>query len=116
MPEYVRASFPACVRPQSSRIRAPKTHEVNRRALKYMRKMFESTKLAELTTDDIRMHARRRLKQQALVKTKAGFVEKQVMKATTVHQELRMVRRMLLNRGDVEAVRAPGSMSPSMSG
>ena len=43
--------------------------------------MFESTKLAELTADDIEMYLRKRLKQRALGKTKAGFVEKQVLKA-----------------------------------
>ena len=75
--------------------RAQKTHEVNQRALKHLRKMFESTKLAELTADDIEMYLRKRLKQRALVKTKAGFVEKQVLKATTVHQEMRVLRRML---------------------
>ncbi len=75
--------------------RAQKTHEVNQRALKHLRKTFESTKLAELTADDIEMYLRKRLKQRALVKTKAGFVEKQVLKATTVHQELRVLRRML---------------------
>jgi len=75
--------------------RAQKTHEVNQRALKHLRTMFESTKLAELTADDIEMYLRKRLKQRALVKTKAGFVEKQVLKATTVHQELRVLRRML---------------------
>ena len=75
--------------------RAQKTHEVNQRALKHLRKMFENTKLAELTADDIEMYLRKRLKQRALVKTKAGFVEKQVLKATTVHQEFRVLRRML---------------------
>ncbi len=75
--------------------RAPKTHEVNQRALKHLRKIFENTKLAELTADDIEMYLRRRLKQRALVKTKDGFVEKHVLKATTVHQELRVLRRML---------------------
>ncbi len=75
--------------------RAQKTHEVNQRALKHLRKMFESTKLAALTADEIEMYLRKRLKQRALVKTKARFVEKQVLKATTVHQELRVLRRML---------------------
>ena len=75
--------------------RAPKTHEVNQRALKHLRKVFESTKLAEIAADDIEMYFRKRLKQRALVKTKDGFVEKQVLKATTVHQELRVLRRML---------------------
>ena len=43
--------------------RAEKTHAVNQRALKHLRKMFETTKLAELTADDIEMYLRRRLKQ-----------------------------------------------------
>jgi integrase len=75
--------------------RAPKTHEVNQRALKHLRNVFESTRLANLTADDIEMYLRQRLKQRARVKTKSGFVEKQVLKATTVHQELRVLRRML---------------------
>jgi integrase len=75
--------------------RALKTHEVNQRALKHLRNVFESTRLANLTADDIEMYLRRRLKQRARVKTKGGFVEKQVLKATTVHQELRVLRRML---------------------
>src|SRR5580658_6300459 len=75
--------------------RAEKTHAVNQRALKHLRKMFETTKLAELTADDIETYLRRRLKQRALVKSKNGFLEKQVLKATTVHQELRVLRRML---------------------
>ena len=75
--------------------RALKTHEVNQRALKHLRSMFENTKLAELTADDIEMYLRRRLKQRVQVKAKNGFVEKGVLKATTVHQELRVLRRML---------------------
>ena len=50
--------------------RAPKTHEVNERALKHLRKMFENTKLAELTADDIEGFLRRRLKQRVQVKSK----------------------------------------------
>ena len=75
--------------------RAPKTHEVNQRALKHLRAVFENTKLAELTADDIEMYLRKRLKQRVQVKARDGFVEKGVLKATTVHQELRVLRRML---------------------
>lgn len=75
--------------------RAQKTHEVNQRALKHLRKMFENAKLAELTADDIEMYLRQRLKQHVLVKAKDGFVKKGLLKATTVHQELRVIRRML---------------------
>src|SRR5579863_519117 len=42
--------------------RAQKTHEVNQRALKHLRKMFESTKLAEPTADEIEMYLRKRLR------------------------------------------------------
>jgi integrase len=75
--------------------RALKTHEVNQRALKHLRRMFENTKLAELTADEIETYLRGRLKQRVRVKAKDGFVEKGVLKATTVHQELRVLRRML---------------------
>lgn len=75
--------------------RAPKTHEVNERALKHLRAMFERTKLAELTADDIEAYLRARLKARVLVKAKNGFVKKGLVKATTVHQELRVLRRML---------------------
>ncbi len=75
--------------------RAAKTHQVNERALKHLRGMFERTKLAVLTADDIEMYLRRRLKQRVMVKAKDGFVQKGVLKATTVHQELRVLRRML---------------------
>ena len=75
--------------------RAPKTHEINQRALKHLRKMFERTKLAGLTADDIEHYLRQRLKQRVMVKAKVGFVQKGVLKATTVHQELRVLRRML---------------------
>ena len=75
--------------------RAPKTHGVNERALKHLRTGFETTKLAELTADDIEGYLRRRLKQRVVVKTGKGFVEKGMLKATTVHQELRVLRRML---------------------
>ncbi len=75
--------------------RAQKTHEVNQRALKHLRNMFEDTKLAELAADDIEMYLRQRLKQHVLVKAKDRFVKKGLLKATTVHQELRVLRRML---------------------
>ena len=75
--------------------RAPKTHQVNQRALKHLRTVFEKTKLAALTADDVELYLRARLKQRVTIRTKSGFVEKGVLKATTVHQELRVLRRML---------------------
>jgi integrase len=75
--------------------RAPKTHEVNERALRHLRAVFEIKKLGELTADDIESYLRMRLKTRVLVRTGNGFVEKGALKATTVHQELRVLRRML---------------------
>jgi integrase len=75
--------------------RAQKTHEVNERALKHLRTMFEDAKLAELTADDIEAYLRARLKARVLVKARNGFVKKGLLKATTVHQEFRVIRRML---------------------
>jgi integrase len=75
--------------------RAAKTHAINQRALKHLRTVFENAKLAAITADDIELYLRRRLKQRVRRPTKKGFVEKGVLKATTVHQELRVLRRML---------------------
>ena len=75
--------------------RAPKTHAVNERVLKHLRAVFEKMKLADISTDAIELYLRQRLKRRVTIKTKKGFVEKGVLKATTVHQELRVLRRML---------------------
>ena len=75
--------------------RALKTHEVNQRALKHLRGTFEDTKLAELTADEIEEYLRDRLTQRVVIQTRNGPVKKGLLKATTVHQELRVLRRML---------------------
>jgi integrase len=75
--------------------RAPKTHGINQRVLNLLNAVFGDRKLAEVTADDIEMYLRRRLKERVRVKTRDGFVQKGLIKATTVHQELRVLRRML---------------------
>ncbi len=57
--------------------------------------MFEKTKLADISADAIELYLYRRLKQRVSYKTKVGFVEKSALKATTLHQELRVLLRML---------------------
>ena len=75
--------------------RAPKTHGINQRVLNLLNAVFGDKKLAEVTADDIEMYLRQRLKERVRVKTRDGFVQKGLIKATTVHQELRVLRRML---------------------
>jgi integrase len=75
--------------------RAPKTHEVNQRAMTHLRAVFEKTRLADLSADHIEAYLRDRLTQRVQVKTGKGVIEKNLLKATTVHQEYRVLRRML---------------------
>ena len=76
-------------------IRAQKTHEANERAMKHLRATFGSWRLVDVTADDIEQYLRARLKKRARVKTKGGFRELGILKATTVHQEFRVLRRAL---------------------
>ncbi|WP_321473506.1 tyrosine-type recombinase/integrase [uncultured Paludibaculum sp.] len=65
------------------------------RAKKHLNAVFGGTKLADLTAEEIEMYLRHRLAQRVRVKAGGGIVEKGLLKATTVHQELRVLRRML---------------------
>jgi integrase len=76
-------------------IRAAKTHNANMRASKHLKDAFRSRKLADLTADEIELYLRKRLRDRVRVKTAAGFVERGELKPATVHQELRVLRRML---------------------
>jgi integrase len=76
-------------------IRAPKTHEANERAMKHLQGTFGSWRLVDVTADDIEQYLRARLMKRAHVKTKDGFRELGLLKATTVHQEFRVLRRAL---------------------
>lgn len=75
--------------------RAPKTHEVNQRGITHLKAVFEKTRLTDLSADHIEAYLRDRLKQRVQVKTGEGVIEKNLLKATTVHQEFRVLRRML---------------------
>src|SRR5215469_15492184 len=76
-------------------IRAEKTHEANQRAMKHLEAVFGPWRLADVTADDIEQYLRDRLKKRARVKTRAGYRELGLLKATTVHQEFRVLRRAL---------------------
>ena len=76
-------------------IRAESTHEANQHALKSLRPMFGSLKLADIDATQIEVHLRHRLQQKKRVHRKAGVAELGTIKATTVHQEFRVLRRIL---------------------
>lgn len=76
-------------------LRTPKTHEANVRGVMHLVKAFGDQMLTEITSDSIEGYLRYRLRQRAKRKTKAGIVEKGLLKPSTVHQELRVLRRML---------------------
>lgn len=76
-------------------IRAAKTHDANMRACKHLKAAFRFRKLADLSADQIEQYLRKRLRDRVRVRTKAGFIERQELKPATVHQELRVLRRML---------------------
>jgi len=76
-------------------IRAAKTHEANERAMKHLQTIFGSWRLVDVTADDIEQYLRGRLRKHARVKTRSGFRELGILKATTVHQEFRVLRRAL---------------------
>ena len=76
--------------------RTIKTHIANSRAVKHLNKVFASQTLASLTADEIELYLRNRLRQRILIKTRLGYREgRRMVKATTVHQELRVLRRVL---------------------
>lgn len=76
-------------------MRAPGTHSANERCIKHLRVAFSETRLVDLSADLIDLYLRERLRAPIIVKTKLGYRELRTVKSTTVHQEFRVLRRML---------------------
>jgi len=76
-------------------LRAEKTHEANLRAGLHLKKAFGARKLGEVSADDIELYLLRRLQDRVRIKTGAGVVLREKLKPATVHQELRILRRVL---------------------
>jgi integrase len=76
-------------------VRAEKTHQVNLRVAKHLKGAFASRKLVDITADDIELYLRDRLRTTVRIRTALGYRQMGVLKPTTVHQELRVLRRML---------------------
>jgi integrase len=76
-------------------MRATKTHEANRRCITHLKTALGMSKLGDITADSIESYLRDRLCQRVRVKVKIGYRQLGPIKSTTVHQEFRVLRRML---------------------
>jgi integrase len=75
-------------------IRAAGTHEANENALKTLRPVFGPMKMTEIGAMQIEIHLRSRLQHRKQVRRKEGVAQLGLLKATTVHQEFRVLRRI----------------------
>jgi integrase len=76
-------------------MKAAKTHSANERAATLLIDMFGDRKLVDITPDDIEFYLRQRLTAHARVHTLGGVVKGRMLKPSTVHQEFRILRRIL---------------------
>ena len=75
--------------------RQPKTHVANLRAANHLKRAFATRRLVDVTTDEIEHYLCDRLRQHVRFKTSSGYIERGLLKPTTVHQEFRVLRRIL---------------------
>jgi len=76
-------------------IRARKTHLSYTRVAKHLNAGFGEVLLVDLTADLIEAYLRQRLEQRVQITRSEGKVAKGLVKPSTVHQEFRVLRRML---------------------
>jgi len=75
--------------------RSEKTHGENLKVLKKLRPVFGPMRLSEITPAAVEEYLDRRLTDRRRVKTKLGIQLKGKLKPATVHQEFRVLRRIL---------------------
>ncbi len=75
--------------------RREKTHRQNLGALKFLRPRFGANRLADITPEEIEAYLMMRLNTGKRVHTKSGLQLRGKLKPATVHQELRILRRIL---------------------
>jgi site-specific recombinase XerD len=76
-------------------LRAEETHEANKRCIRHFRIVFQTSRLVDITADSIDLYLRERLRQRVRIKANLGYKYLKAIKATTIHQEFRVLRRML---------------------
>lgn len=102
-----------------SKLRAPVTHLQNLNALKFLRPAFGATYLSEITAEAIDDYLVQRLSSRRRIYVKPGFRYGGKIKPSTVHQEFRILTRILnvavkkkrLTVSPCEAVEFPVSVS-----
>jgi integrase len=75
--------------------RAEKTHSANLNALKFLRPAFGSLRLSDITPEAIEDYLGHRLCSKRRIHTKFGVVHRDLLKPATVHQEFRVLGRIL---------------------
>ena len=75
--------------------RSESTHQLNLSALKFLRPRFGAKRLADITPEEIESYLMMRLNTGKRVHTKMGLQLRGRLKPATVHQELRILRRIL---------------------
>jgi integrase len=76
-------------------IRALKTHHANERCVRHLKRAFATRRLIDVNADLIDLYLRDRIRQRVRVKAKLGYKDLGLVKATTVHQEFRVLRRVM---------------------
>jgi integrase len=76
-------------------VRQPGTHFANLRCVQHLKKAFATRRLIDVGPDEIELYLRERLRQRVKIRLGKGYREEGLLKATTVHQEMRVLRRML---------------------
>lgn len=78
-------------------MRAEKTHQVNLRVSKHLKAAFSSHRLVDVTADDVELYLRERLRQRVRIKfgNPPKYRDMGPLQPATVHQEFRVLRRML---------------------
>ena len=75
--------------------RSEQTHRQNLSALKLLRPRFGKNKLSDITSEEVESYLMTRLNSGKRVHTKSGLQLRGRLKPATVHQELRILRRIL---------------------
>jgi integrase len=76
-------------------VRAEKTHEANERCIKHLKPAFGTSRLVDITADSIDLYLRECLRQPVRIRAKLAYKLLGAINATTIHQEFRVLRRML---------------------